>query len=81
MAIKSYISHEIMQTKSDLRLQNPSMIHKIIKEKISGQSDAWIMRSGVIKVKNGVWYRQEGKMDKGQSELLNDGELKIKHRN
>ncbi len=33
MAIKSYISHEIMQTKSDLRLQNPSMIHKTIKEK------------------------------------------------
>ncbi len=66
MAIKSYISHEIMQTKSDLRLQNPSMIHKTIKEKISGQSDVWIMRSGVIKVKNGVWYRQEGKMNKGQ---------------
>ena len=33
MAIKSYISPEIMQTKSDLRLQNPSMIHKTIKEK------------------------------------------------
>ena len=66
MARKSYISHEVMQTKSDLRLQNPSMIHKTIKEKISGQSDVWIMRYGVIEVKNGVWYRQAGKMAKGR---------------
>ena len=36
------------------------------KKKISGQSDVWIMRYGVLKVKNGVWYRQEGKMVRGQ---------------
>jgi hypothetical protein len=36
------------------------------KKKISGQSDVWIMRYGVIEVKNGVWYRQAGKMAKGR---------------
>jgi hypothetical protein len=43
-ATESYISHEGMQTKSSLCLQNPSMIHKTNREKISGQGGVWVVR-------------------------------------